>query len=234
MSRINEILQEMDELKKELRSELAKEIDNKAHHKGWSFSEFITYFKTIPLGTLLSSPIIYAMVIPAVILDIFLWIYQNINFRVYKIPLVKRSDYIVYDRALEYLHPIDKLACVYCSYFNGLMAYSSEIASRTELYFCPIKHKKRLGDSQVSRFEEKKEEIAEIVEKNVDFFRDYWDILFGIIFGITALYLHHIHYSVLITTIAATIAIASISVTISEIAEILAHISSPFSTIRVV
>ncbi len=87
-------------------------------------------------------------------------------------------------------------------------------------------------DSQVSRFEEKKEEIAEMVEKNVDFFRDYWDILFGIIFGITALYLHHIHYSVLITTIAATIAIASISVTISEIAEILAHrFGEPFGSL---
>ena len=64
----------------------------------------------------------------------------------YKIPFVKREDYIVYDRgSLEYLHPIEKLGCVYCSYFNGLMAYSAEIASRTELYFCPIKHKKRLA-----------------------------------------------------------------------------------------
>jgi hypothetical protein len=146
MSRINEILEEMDKLKQELRSELEKEIDEKEFHKKWTFKEFIEYFKTIPLGTLLTSPIIYAMVIPAVILDVFLWIYQNINFRVYKIPLVKRSDYIFYDRQnLEYLHPIDKLGCVYCSYFNGLMAYSSEIASRTELYFCPIKHKKRLA-----------------------------------------------------------------------------------------
>jgi hypothetical protein len=145
MSKINEILQEMDELKKKLRIELDKKIENKVFHKKWTFKEFVEYFKTIPIGTLLTSPIIYAMVIPAIILDVFLWIYQNINFRVYKIPLVKRSNYIFYDRQnLEYLHPIDKLGCVYCSYFNGLMAYSGEIASRTELYFCPIKHKKRL------------------------------------------------------------------------------------------
>ena len=145
-SRISEILEEIDKLKAELREELDKEIENKEFHKKWSFKELIDYFKTIPLGTILTAPIIYAMIIPAVILDIFLWVYQNINLRVYKIPLVKRSDYIVYDRHhLEYLHPIDKLGCVYCSYFNGLIAMTAEVASRTELYFCPIKHKKRLA-----------------------------------------------------------------------------------------
>jgi Ca2+:H+ antiporter len=87
-------------------------------------------------------------------------------------------------------------------------------------------------DSQVSRFEETKEEIVEMVEKNVDFFRDYWDIIFGLIFGLIAIYMHHMHYSVLFTVIATTIAIGSISVTISEIAEILAHrIGEPFGSL---
>jgi len=76
-------------------------------------------------------------------------------------------------------------------------------------------------DSQVSQ-----------IEKNVDFLRDYWDIIFGIGFGIIALYLHYTHSSVLITTIFATIAIGSISVTISEIAEILAHrFGEPFGSL---
>jgi len=70
------------------------------------------------------------------------------------------------------------------------------------------------------------------MEKNIDFFRDYWDIFFGISFGVFALYLHYTNSSVLITTIFATIAIGSISVTISEIAEILAHrFGEPFGSL---
>jgi hypothetical protein len=146
MSRINEIITEIEKLEKELNEELDKKISQKIEYKKIKATEFWQYCKEIPLLMILTAPIIYAMVIPAWILDGFLWVYQNINFRVYKIPFVKREDYIVYDRgSLEYLHPIEKLGCVYCSYFNGLMAYSAEIASRTELYFCPIKHKKRLA-----------------------------------------------------------------------------------------
>ena len=146
MSRITEIMEQIDKLEQELDKELDKEIENRKRYQKISLKEFFLYFKEIPFLTLITSPFIYAMIIPAWILDIFLFVYQNINFRVYKIPFVKRENYIVYDRgSLEYLHPIEKLGCVYCSYFNGLMAYSSEIAARTELYFCPIKHKKRLA-----------------------------------------------------------------------------------------
>jgi len=145
MSRINEIIKEIERLETELNEEIDKVTINR-NYKKLTFKEFFIYFKNIPFLTLITSPFIYAMIIPAIILDIFLWFYQNINFRVYKIPFVRRENYIVYDRgSLEYLHPIEKLGCVYCSYFNGLMAYSAEIAARTELYFCPIKHKKRLA-----------------------------------------------------------------------------------------
>jgi hypothetical protein len=71
--------------------------------------------------------------------------YQWICFPIYKINKVKRSDYIVIDRhRLYYLNLIEKLNCLYCSYFNGLMGYISEIAARTEQYWCPIRHAKRL------------------------------------------------------------------------------------------
>ena len=70
------------------------------------------------------------------------------------------------------------------------------------------------------------------IDKNIDFFRDYWDIFFGVVFGVLALYLHYTDSSILITTIFATIAIGSISVTISEIAEILAHrFGEPFGSL---
>jgi len=43
------------------------------------------------------------------------------------------------------LNSIEKLNCLYCSYFNGLMQYAAAIAGRTELYFCPIKHAKKVA-----------------------------------------------------------------------------------------
>jgi hypothetical protein len=35
---------------------------------------------------------------------------------------------------------LDNRACAFCSYANGLIAYVREVAARTELYWCPIKH----------------------------------------------------------------------------------------------
>jgi hypothetical protein len=68
---------------------------------------------------------------------------------------VRRADYIVFDRKhLEYLNLIEKFHCTYCAYGNGLMAYATEIVARTEEYFCPIKHaRKILGThSRYARF----------------------------------------------------------------------------------
>jgi hypothetical protein len=54
---------------------------------------------------------------------------------------VPRSDFIVIDRHhLAYLNPLEKLNCVYCGYANGVIALAREIGSRTEQYWCPIKH----------------------------------------------------------------------------------------------
>jgi hypothetical protein len=80
------------------------------------------------------------MIIPLVILDISVTIYHAIAFSLYRIPKIKRNDYIIFDRQfLDYLNIVQKINCVYCSYANGLMAYAGEIAARTELYWCPIK-----------------------------------------------------------------------------------------------
>ncbi len=90
---------------------------------------------------ILTAPFIYSMIIPAIILDFFIYFYQGICFPVYGIKKVERSQYIAFDRhKLSYLNSIQKLNCTYCSYFNGLIAYVREVASRTEQYWCPIKH----------------------------------------------------------------------------------------------
>ncbi|MBK26822.1 MAG: hypothetical protein CME70_22665 [Halobacteriovorax sp.] len=96
------------------------------------------------LMLLLTAPFIYAMIIPAVILDLFLAIYQRVCFPVYGIEKVKRNEYIVIDRhKVSFLNGIDKLNCVYCGYFNGLIAYAREVAARTERHWCPIRHLKK-------------------------------------------------------------------------------------------
>lgn len=88
----------------------------------------------------LSIPFIYPMIVPTVILDIFLNLYNWTAMPLYRIPLVRRSDYIVFDRQfLDYLNWIQKLNCIYCSYVNGVFAFAVELGGRTERYWCPIK-----------------------------------------------------------------------------------------------
>ncbi|MBI3701267.1 MAG: hypothetical protein HY242_12585 [Afipia sp.] len=93
---------------------------------------------------ILTAPVIYSMIVPFALLDLFLTVYQLICFPIYGIERVKRSDYFIFDRAhLAYLNIVEKINCAYCSYGNGLMAYASEIAGRTEQYWCPIKHARK-------------------------------------------------------------------------------------------
>lgn len=94
-----------------------------------------------PLPFVLVSPIIYSLVVPLALLDLALALYQATCFRVYGIRRVPRSDFVVVDRHhLAYLNPLEKLNCAYCSYANGVIALTREVAARTEEYWCPIKH----------------------------------------------------------------------------------------------
>jgi hypothetical protein len=105
----------------------------------------IAYLLTANLLSVLTAPVIYALFFPMLLLDLSVTIYQHICFRAYGIPRVKRSDYFVYDRAhLAYLNLIEKINCAYCSYGNGLMAYGREVVARTEQYWCPIKHARKI------------------------------------------------------------------------------------------
>ena len=96
----------------------------------------------VHLRHILGVPFILLPLIPMVIFDIALEIYHQVSFRLYGIDLVKRKNYIVFDRGwLSYLNLTEKLYCIYCSYANGFLAYAVEIAGRTEEYWCGIKHK---------------------------------------------------------------------------------------------
>jgi hypothetical protein len=105
----------------------------------------ISYLLTANLLSVLTAPVIYALLFPILLLDLSVTIYQHICFRAYGIPRVKRSDYFVYDRThLAYLNLIEKINCAYCSYGNGVMAYGREVVARTEQYWCPIKHARKI------------------------------------------------------------------------------------------
>ncbi len=159
--RIEEMMQDIETMKARLREEIAKEEKKIAYtikngsvvfeeallqRQRQQMKQLGAWFREIPFIQLLTAPVIYGMMIPAVILDLSLWIYKIIVGKVFNIKFAERKDYIVFDRHyLGYLNIIEKINCVYCSYFNGLMNYAVAIAGRTELYFCPIKHAKKVA-----------------------------------------------------------------------------------------
>ena len=94
---------------------------------------------------LVTGPIIYFMLIPMVLLDLTVSAYQAFSFPIYRIAKVRRGDYIAFDRhQLGYLNFYERLHCEYCAYANGLLAYCAEVVARTEQYFCPIKHARKV------------------------------------------------------------------------------------------
>ncbi len=168
--------QRMQELANEilrLQSELDGEIEKRRKALGWRIKEHLVEFehgivdehrrlrKSVksfladsPLPTTLTAPVIYSLIVPLAIMDGWASLYQAICFRVYQIPQVRRADYIVFDRQhLAYLNWIEALNCVFCGYANGLVAYVREIASRTEQYWCPIKHALRISDPHQRYYE---------------------------------------------------------------------------------
>jgi hypothetical protein len=120
------------------------EKDVRATHRKLK-RNFLRWLVTDRPQNLITGPIIYFMVIPMMLLDLTVTLYQAFSFPIYRIVKVVRADYIVFDRhQLGYLNFYERLHCEYCAYGNGLLAYASEIVARTEQYFCPIKHARKV------------------------------------------------------------------------------------------
>lgn len=108
-------------------------------------TRLLKYVLSSPLLVAVTAPVIYSLLIPFALVDLWVSIYQAVCFRVYGIPQVRRGLYMNFDRTgLPYLNALEKLNCAYCSYVNGVIAYVREVASRTEQYWCPIKHTRRV------------------------------------------------------------------------------------------
>jgi hypothetical protein len=117
--------------------------------KGW-----LQFLWDAPRASLLVAPVIYSLLLPLVLFDAWLWLYQTVCFPVYGIKKVVRRRYVVLDRgSLKYLNWIERINCDYCGYANGVIAHAREIASRTEQYFCPIKHSRHCAGAH-SRYSE--------------------------------------------------------------------------------
>ena len=102
--------------------------------------------RTRPL-VVLTAPVIYSLIVPLALLDLCVTLYQAVCFPVYGVPKVRRRDHILIDRQhLAYLNGLQKLNCVYCGYANGLISFVREVAARTEAYWCPIKHARRVAE----------------------------------------------------------------------------------------
>ena len=100
--------------------------------------------------SLLTAPVIYSLMVPLVLLDVWVTMYQWVCFPIYGIACVPRRAYFVIDRhKLAYLNGIEKVNCTFCSYGNGLIAYVREVAARTEQYWCPIKHARAISTPHV-------------------------------------------------------------------------------------
>ena len=91
-------------------------------------------------------PLIFSIFLPIVILDFWIELYHRTCFPICKVSVVKRKDYIKFDRfKLSYLNQRQKVYCAYCSYVNGVFNYWVEIAGKTESYWCGIRHEEKEG-----------------------------------------------------------------------------------------
>jgi hypothetical protein len=163
MTQITDLMERIGALEQELDAELAKrraELRIGLEHGRVAFEEellrrhrqlrqkLLPYIAGANPLVVLTAPVIYAGIVPFLLLDLFFSLYQVVCFPIYGIPKIKRADYLVFDRHhLAYLKALERLNCAYCSYANGLIALTREIAARTEQYWCPIKHARRVVGS---------------------------------------------------------------------------------------
>ena len=155
-NRLEELLARIHTLQDELEEEYRKRREELGRKREALAEEFLRQQRRYKINllrfiaqsrplVLLTSPIIYLGWIPFLVMDVFVTFYQAICFPVYRIPKVRRRDYLNFDRAgLPYLNLVEKFNCFYCSYGNGIAAYTREVAARTEQYWCPIKHARRV------------------------------------------------------------------------------------------
>jgi len=154
------LLEQIDHLEDKLEAEFEKHrselgfggvegrvsYDTETLHQHLEFKTgLLDYALGLRLTVALTGPLIYAMIVPIFLIDLATMIYQTICFPLYRLERVRRRNYFVFDRRhLVYLNVLEKFNCVYCAYANGVLGFVREVTARTEKYWCPIKHARRL------------------------------------------------------------------------------------------
>ncbi len=148
--RLWQLEQELEAEAERLRTEFAGRLAEggerlRAGHKALR-TRLLPYLLGARPAHLLTAPVIYGLVVPLVLLDLALTVFQHVCFRAWGVARVRRGAFFAFDRRrLGYLNLIEKLNCDYCAYANGLLAYAREIAGRTEQYWCPVRHAARVN-----------------------------------------------------------------------------------------
>lgn len=107
------LLNKMKELENELVDELQKQQEEFAYeitkrrvyfeenviirHKKYA-KQLFSYIVDAKINNILSTPFIWAFIVPVALMDLTISLYQAICFPIYGIPKVRRQDYIVFDR----------------------------------------------------------------------------------------------------------------------------------------
>ena len=160
MEKLQELIEKIKILESELSVEMQKKQDEffynikgkkvlfeeaTAKYHKTLVTNIHTYLLNATVLNIVTAPIIWACLLPALFMDLIITIYQTLYFPIYNIPKVDRSEYVIIDHHdLEYLNAFEKINCVYCSYFNGMISYVQEVSARTEQYWCPIKHARKI------------------------------------------------------------------------------------------
>ena len=129
--RIQQLLNQITGLEDELRTELREqqssiffqikgkrvEFEQSIRQTHYQLKQnFFRWLVTNRPQNLITGPIIYSLIIPLLVTDVFITFYQITCFPIYGIKKVRRADYIIFDRQhLQYLNFIEKFHCTYCA-----------------------------------------------------------------------------------------------------------------------
>ena len=194
-SRIRQILDQITTLEDELQKAVEEQQDRLRYQiegKRITFEHTIReahlkarmgifhWFLTVRPQNYLTAPIVYGMIVPLALFDLCISFYQLTCFPIYSVAKVRRANCIMLDHQhLAYLNIIEKVDCMYCSYAVGLLGYAQEITARTEQYFCPIKHARKMLNAnaryehfldygEADNFHDKLEEFRAVLAKERD------------------------------------------------------------------
>ena len=123
-SHVDDLLEHIAKLERELEAELVQaratwrycieagriRFEHDVHKAHRRFKQTVGRFlRESNLLNAATAPVIYALIVPIVLLDVSVTVYQAICFRAYGIARVRRSAYIVIDRQhLAYLNAIER------------------------------------------------------------------------------------------------------------------------------